>query len=541
MYLTLHLPSLPLEALLRHQPEKRRFPCAVAATEKSQHSVPILALNRRAAAFHLEPGFSITRALARCPRLLVLPRDPEAEAHALRDLLQLAESLTPDFELTTPDTLTLDLSLHPQFQISNFKSPIEALGLPAHLASGPTPDLAHLFSLSPSTSDSLVFRGPHSRWSHGSHSSFPSQNVPQEVFHNLPLHLARHLPHLELENGTLEISNMWGLHSLGDLARLPRQDLAERLGPAIAQLHDILHVKHHRPLRLIHPIESFVSSIHLEHPIESSQALLFLIRKYLQNILNRLNSRYLKANQIHVSLKLSNESLKQIAIDLPEPSAALETLLAPLQSRLESLQLSAPIESLELSLTPSESSSGQHQLFGHSIRQPHRLADTLIRLSALLGDAQIGFPVPHFTHRPDSFHLASAHRLFGSAGLQPASQAQLPPSRRKATQTNTDHCPLITDHPRASGPPLSRFRPPLEIAVAFDPPARGHPQPLALLTGPHRGRILKSHGPFPISGHWWSPSESWQQLEWDIELETHHLLRLSHTPPDLWHLQGHYF
>ncbi|WP_424316478.1 Y-family DNA polymerase [Haloferula sp.] len=553
-----------MEALLRHHPEKRPFPCAVAATEKSHHSVPILALNRRAASFHLEPGFSITRALARCPQLHILPRDPDAEAHALRDLLELAESLTPDFELTTPDTLTLDLQgsaeFHPRRNASQtntdhcplgtWHSRVSELGLPAHLATATTPDLAHLLALSPSSSDSLVFRGPHSRWSRTTIQLSPACDVPQKVFHSLPLQLAQQLPHLALENGTLEICHMWGIHTLGDLAQLPHQDLAERLGPAIAQLHDILHHKLHRPLFLIHPLESFVSTIHLEHPIDSSVALIFFIRKYLQNLCNRLISRYLCCIQIELNLINSNKSLNRLIVRLPEPTASPEIILTPLQARLENLQLSAPVESIELSLTPSESSPAQHQLFGHSIRQPHRLTDTLIRLSALLGDDRIGFPVPHFTHRPDTFHLAPAHRLFSNAGSPPQKQGSVgvPPTYQpqptqpqgKAPNSSTSHSALATQHSAEGTHPLSRYRPPLEIAVAFDPPKHGHPQPLALLTGPHRGRILKLHGPFPISGHWWSPGESWQQLEWDIQLETHHLLRLSHTPPDLWHLQGHY-
>ena len=507
----------------------------------------------------------MTRALARCPKLLVLPRDPDAEAQALRDLLQLAESLTPDFELTTPNTLILDLSRcaldlrstdsqAKHQHTETLKQRLPALGLPAHLATGPTPDISHLLALSPNTSHSLIFRGPHSRWSSAPHTSPPLCDVPQKAFHELPLDLAQALPFLELRTSHLELFSLWGLHTLGDLAKLPRQDLAERLGPSVAQLHDILHAKLHRPLFLIHPLESFTSTIHLEHSIESSIALVFLIRKHLHNLCNRLISKYLSCIRISLELRLSNESLKRISIELPEPSASPEILLAPLQARLESLQLSAPVESIELSLTPGESGPGQHQLFGHSIRQPQRLTDTLIRLSALLGDDRIGFPVPHFTHRPDSFHLAPAHSIFhGSASPRHDRLGHDPQStHRKATPTTTSPPSSngardssrasreATPDSRASGPPLTRFRPPLEIAVAFDPPKRGHPQPLALLTGPHRGRILKFHGPFPISGHWWSPPDCWQQLEWDIQLETDHLLRLSHTPPDLWHLQGHY-
>jgi hypothetical protein len=66
------------------------------------------------------------------------------------------------------------------------------------------------------------------------------------------------------------------------------------------------------------------------------------------------------------------------------------------------------------------------------------------------------------------------------------------------------------------------------------------PWPLALLTGRHIGRIVAWRGPFPSSGTWWDASGSWQRLEWDVQLEDRHLLRLVFQPPDCWQLDGSY-
>jgi hypothetical protein len=61
-----------------------------------------------------------------------------------------------------------------------------------------------------------------------------------------------------------------------------------------------------------------------------------------------------------------------------------------------------------------------------------------------------------------------------------------------------------------------------------------------LLNGPHPGEIIDRRGPFPASGDWWRPVESWQRLEWDIQLASRHLLRLVFLTPDAWQLDGIY-
>lgn len=516
------MPALPLEALLRHQPEKRLLPCAVVSSDKlSDPSFtrlpPILAANRRAAARDVTPGLSVTRALARCPDLLLLPRDPSAEAHAIENLLECAESLAPDFEFTSPTTLTVDLGTIAHFDeaLKLFRDKVPQLGLPAHLALARTPDLAHLLALTPSTSYCLHFRSSSYRWKN------LSPSAPEDLA-KLPLIHASQLVHLKFPAKDFQLLSQWGISSMAGLAALPRQALAERLGPPAAKLHDILHQKSPRLLELHKPTENFEASFSLEHPIDRCESLVFIAKRLLQTICARLSSGYHAASEIILQLDLDRgAAIHRRQIRLPEPSVAIDVIIQPISTYLEQLTLAAPVIQITIGLVPSTSHDGQHQLFNRGIRQPNRLADTLARLSALIGDDRVGFPMPAASHQPDAFDLHGSHSLF---------------SQRTKELTAADAQTHLT---RGGHSPLTRYRPPLEIAVASES-ANKHPTPLAILNGPTRGQISAFHGPFPSSGNWWDPADSWQRLEWDVQLESHHLLRLAFIPPDRWLLEGCY-
>jgi hypothetical protein len=77
------------------------------------------------------------------------------------------------------------------------------------------------------------------------------------------------------------------------------------------------------------------------------------------------------------------------------------------------------------------------------------------------------------------------------------------------------------------------------IAVAHETRS-GRPFPLALLSGPHPGRIVDWRGPFPMSGEWWDAATAWQRIEWDVRMEDRRLLRLAHEVPDGWRVEGVY-
>ena len=81
----------------------------------------------------------------------------------------------------------------------------------------------------------------------------------------------------------IAILHKWGVHTLGDLAALPQDDLAARLGPEAARLREQASGKSTRLLRLVRPAEIFAEQIDFEHEIETVAPLLLSCNDFSSN------------------------------------------------------------------------------------------------------------------------------------------------------------------------------------------------------------------------------------------------------------------
>jgi protein ImuB len=188
-------------------------------------------------------------------------------------------------------------------------------------------------------------------------------------------------------------------------------------------------------------------------------------------------------------------------------------MMAVVRPYLESVKLDAGVVRLEVEAVTTFGTAVQREWFGRrELPQPERWAETVGRLEAMLGAERVGIPVPPESFRPDGFSLRPA--LAGGVALAGGFRPQL-------------------------AVPLQRYRPAVAVAVASEPHG-GWQRPLALLTGPHAGRITGWRGPYPASGEWWEPSAAWQRLEWDVELPERNFLRLAWLPPEQWKIEGVY-
>ena len=84
------------------------------------------------------------------------------------------------------------------------------------------------------------------------------------------------------------ILHKWGIHTLGQLAALPQDELAARLGPTGLHLWEEASGKSHRLLRLVRPPEVFVEQFEFEHEVETATPLLFVLRRFLEQLTQRL-------------------------------------------------------------------------------------------------------------------------------------------------------------------------------------------------------------------------------------------------------------
>lgn len=486
MFAALHLPDLAALAVLRARPEARGR--AYGVLEVAQGAIlekvkmPLLAVNGLARGTGIDVGWPLNRALVRCPDLLVLPPHPAGEAELLREMIGLAESITPDLEIAGRDTLLLDLSRASSKQAAGLAWLEMAEGELRHVKAA-TPDLAR-----------LAVR----------HAGCQGRHVSTEEVKALPLALLG-----GSASGLLGLLEDWGLRTLGDFMALPRQDLIERLGREAGEWHDLLHGKTCRLLRLHRPPESLAQSVDFEESLSSTEPLVFTFRRLLHALSARLAARHVAVKALRIRFQLESGAELERVIRLPEPRVAEAELLRPVEILLEALKLKSPVSGLTLDAETMPPTAAQRDWFIRQLPRPERWSDTLARLDALLGPGRTGIPVPPSGHRPDDFQVRpgdGAGVLFDNGFL---------PS-----------CPV----------PLRRFRPPHEITVAFE----AGPKPLALLSGPYRGEITGCRGPFKHSGDWWDPDAAWKRLEWDVRLANQQLLRLAFLPPDRWCVDGVY-
>ena len=485
MFAALHIPEFPLVAALRGEASGELRPAAVLGERTGRKGeLPLLAVNRAARLAGVASGWSLNRALVRCPDLRVLTRDPEAEAALSAALVSRAEVLTPDLEITAADTVILDLSLRRSALKTIASNEFEIWQVTA-----PTPDLAL-----------LAVRVERLR----------GKVVTAADLEAFPVAMLHWLGACEKDFNLL---HLWGLRTLGEFLKLPRQALAERLGAEVARWHDLLHGKTCRMLRLNRPIESFVGEHGFEEPTAALEPLLFAMKRLLQTIALQLLARHLAADRLDFRLVLEGGGELRRQLRFPEPQTGVGGMLALVQTALESQQLPAAVVRVEVAVGTTFATAAQREWFGRELPQPERWAETLARLEALLGPGRVGIPVPPESCQPDAF------------ALRPAASV--------ATEA-----PNGTYRPDGAVP-LRRYRPAREVAVASEWREQ-RPWPLALLTGPHPGRIVAWRGPFPRSGAWWDSDGAWQRLEWDVQLEDRHLLRLAWQAPERWQIDGNY-
>ena len=483
MFAVLHLADAALQAVLRTTPHSLDDPVALIDATKG---AVVLACTTVARLVGVEPGQTPAHALARCPTLLILPANAAASAELQAALLATAFSLSPAVEMTAPGVCTLDLGgvaeREREPMLRRALGQLAALGLCGTAGLGPTPLLAL----------------------YAARRAEPFLAVGAAKDFLAPLLLATADPPADLG----DILARWGVRTLGDLTALPKAALAQRLGPEGVALWERAAGESTRPLTFAVPAREFAAGMDFEEPMETLEPALFILRRFVDRLALELQTAGLAAEEITLTLGLEDDSALPRTIRLPEPAAQADTLFRTLQTYLETVRTSAALTSVRLVLTPVRAAGRQRDIFDGALRDPYSFAETLARISALVGPDRVGTPQLENTRRPDAFQLG-------------------PP------------LPVLPRELRASihppqGLPLRRFRPPHPATVEL-----AGLSPAFVWTAAFHGRVIRLAGPWHAAGGWWQRDHGWQREEWDVELEPAGLYRLVHTP-DGWFVEGEY-
>ncbi len=307
----------------------------------------------------------------------------------------------------------------------------------------------------------------------------------------------------------IAILHQWGIHSLGQLAALEKTELSHRLGPEAVRMWERANGKTRRLLKLVQPPESFVETFEFENEIETSEPLLFILRRFLQQLSLRLGALYLVARDLRLRITFSDKTSYEHCFKIPQPSRNIETLFRMLQTHLENLKSAAPIVAVALEAEPTKAGEQQFSLFEIALRDPGQLSETLARLVGLLGVECVGTPVLEDTHRADAFRMEPfAWEL---------------PSPNESSKTAA----------RSSMMALRRFRPASAASVLLE-----EKKPAHLRSAEVKGEVRQEAGPYRSSGNWWD-EKSWTRTEWDLQMAPDVLCRC-HEEDGRWQVDGIY-
>ena len=485
-YAAIWLPQFTLQAALRWREAAWAEP--VAIVEGSTEKGFVIELTEAAAASGVLRGMASTQALARCPALRLQPRVPVQEQAVSALLLELAGTLSPALEATGEGLCLVDLrQMKPCAWEAWAQGVVERFGarqLRACVGVAPNPDLAALVATR--AEPALVVQHP---------GAFLAGIAIAEV--DAPPEL-------------IAILRDWGIGHLGELARLPRSELVERLGPAAGVLWERACGRARRELRLVRPPETFLEVFDFEHPIETTEPLLFILRRQLDQLMLRLREAYRVAAQMTLTLTLDRGEPYERLFTIPTPTGDAEVLFRILHTHLESLRLEEQPVGVRLALAPVTPDAQQFQLFESPLRDPNRFGETLARITALVGAGQAGVVELEDTHRPDRFRLVAPAFEKLSARVESSLSEK-----------------------RALGLPLHRFRPAFSAQVHLQ-----RHVPAFVFSEKAHGEIVEVAGPYRVSGQWWDRS-TWSIEEWDIELDDGALYRIS-KHHEAWFVEGCY-
>src|SRR5947208_1605889 len=160
---------------------------------------------------------------------------------------------------------------------------------------------------------------------------------------------------------SLAILHKWGIHTLGQLAALDKEQVGARLNREAVRMWERANGQSNRLLKLVRPPESFEESFECENEIETAEPLLFILRRFLEQLSLRLSAIYLVAKELTLRITFANppavrgdgfaganKQQYERAFKIPQPTNDVDLLFRMLHTHLENFKSEHPIVAVAL-------------------------------------------------------------------------------------------------------------------------------------------------------------------------------------------------
>jgi protein ImuB len=478
------VPALPLQCLVRREPELATLPAVIV--DELQPQGVVLWSNRAARTAGVRTGARYGHALSLCAQLRAgLVTDAEQQT-AISDIAELLRTFTPLVEPARqePGVFWLDANGLSRF----FRAEMAGPDLPL-------PEI-------------------HARWADAIRQKLLEQRWYAAVvlgFDRLATYaIARHFrgvrvfadPAHEAQTGArvhlASLGSTWGIvpklrdelerlgvETLGDLAKLPETALRERMGLQVAMLRRRLAHDVPMPLAAELPQPEPIAARDFEPADDNSERLLFAAKGLLAQLLPMLVARRQAVAKLELLLVLdvSAQTSQPLVLQPAEPTLQELQLLDLVRLALDRTPLAAAVKTLRLQLHGVPATAEQLALWQlQGQRDPHAGALALARLRALFGDDAVVAAT-----------LRSAWLPEGQFAWQPLRKLRIVKARVAAEPENVIRLP--------QQPRLQVVRRLLTQPARLPPRPHGN-RPWRL--APFRQEtVVHFDGPYRLAGGWW--------------------------------------
>ena len=419
-------------------------------------------------------------AAARCPGLVRRPASEETIASARRALLDACYGLSPRLEDAAPGLVFVDIAglerlLGPDDVIAErLARASRAVGLPARVGVAGTRTAARVAARL-AVRTAVIDPG-----------SEAAALAPVEV------------SALDWAPDVAAALARGGGATLGELAALPRNGLAVRLGTAGLHAHDVACGRDVAPFRVWTPPPFWEEAQTLDWEIDTLQALEAVLERVLERLAGRLAAAYLATDGLQLRLALMSGAHHARALTLACPMDEVRPMLTVLVHDLAARPPRGPIVAVAVQAHAVPRRAVPGVLGCPAAPAVRDLATVFSRRVALVGADNVGAIAPANSHHPDAWAPV--------------------PLRADADE------PAATDSASDDVLAFRRLRPPRRVTVDTDPAGR----PAVVLGAlTEVARVVRCAGPWRTSGDWWD-ADRWSREEWDVALDDGTVLRLAH-------------
>lgn len=372
-------PRLSLEAV-RDDEHSRAPEAVIDGPQQRRH---IVLANDPARVSGVHRGQAVTAAQALCPTLRTKPRDPGAEIQTMQSIAAWAYRFSADVSIASANAIVLEVGASLTLfgglasLLRRLRSEIAAFGLDYSLAAAATATAAHVLA---AQADGIAI---------------PHAGPLASALGAVPLATSG------LGDDAIAALRGMGFRTLRDLFRLPRAELARRVGPDALDHLDRMRGLVAETLQRYRPKDRFERKLEFSFGIESQGALGFALQRLVRELATFLVARDGGVQRFTLVLGHERGASTRIEVGLLAPQRDAASLFDLARVRLERVELVAPVHALTLIADDLPRLCPLHvDLFDTSRREALDWPALIERLRARLGDEALRGLCCVADHRP---------------------------------------------------------------------------------------------------------------------------------------------